>query len=118
MAQKSDESTSVLSEQSSYLIEWTGDKEHQSGEIFIYGNPAGLRDLASKIIAIAAYDQTLGNFPDDDSEHRRYPTGLNTVGNREYSCVTIGRVDSKRDGGRLRKCFAPLVADQTILPSG
>ena len=107
----SNETTFDLGENSEYLIAWVSQGIDRGPEIHIYGNPAGLRDLASKLIAMAEYDQRLGGFPDDDSEHHHYRTGRNTDVADHLPMVTIGRVDSKKNKKVLRDCFPPLLTD-------
>ena len=97
-----------LSNDVEYLIAWTSDTEFREQEIHIYGNPAGLKSLAQKLMAMADIDQSNGGFPDNDSEHHHYKIGCNTESPDQHPLLTIGRVDSKNDTNSLRDCFTPI----------
>ncbi len=96
-----------------YLIAWTSSSLERSSEIHIYGNPDGLRDIASKLIQMAELEQSKGGFPDGDSEHHHYKIGGNTEIASTLPLLTIGRVDSKHDPATIRDCFPGLLAEPT-----
>ena len=83
-----------------YLVAWVSQGLGDHTDINIYGNPAGLRRLASMLLRVADYEQSKGRFPNDDSLHCHLSTGLNTTERGSLPRMTLGRVDSK-DGSEL-----------------
>ena len=102
------DSTNSLKDGVEYLIAWSTKTEFKGDEIHVYGNPAGLRSLANKLLEMADFDQSTGGFPDNDSEHHHYKIGCNTENPEQHPMLTIGRVDSKQDSKQLRDCFPAL----------
>ncbi len=83
----------------------------QRPEIHIYGNPAGLRALAEKLMAMAAIDQQSAGIPENDSAHTHYRTGCNTDLGDYLPRLTLGRVDEIDNPHKIRYCFAPILPD-------
>jgi hypothetical protein len=87
-----------------YLLAWISqDLGHT--DINIYGNPAGLRRLASMLLRVAEHDQSGDPYPASDSLHCHLSTGLNTSARGALPRLTLGRVESKDGSEAVRYPF-------------
>lgn len=81
-----------------YQIAFSLEDDHGEREVFLYGDPEGLRSLANLLLFVAKVDQTKEPFPPDDTFHLHVT--LPAKYKSHAARVTVGRVDDKK--GRKR----------------
>jgi len=90
-----------------YLVAWISQGMY-GADINIYGNAAGLKNLASMLMRVADYDQSQGRYPDGDTLHCHLSTGLNTTAKDALPRLTLGRVEPKNGGRAIGDGFPEL----------
>jgi hypothetical protein len=85
---------------SGYQTVFTREECEGEREIFIYGDPAGLRSLARLLEYIADLNQKKEPFPDEhDSYHHHTTIAGKYAGHSQR--ITVGRADDKKGKNRF-----------------
>ena len=106
MSPKGSQTSTLLARE--YLIAWISQDLGCGPDIHIYGNATGLRNLAAILLKIADFDQSQGRYPDEDSLHCHFRTGLNTTARDDLPRLTVGRVEPKSGSAAIRDGFPEL----------
>ncbi|HWA28939.1 MAG TPA: hypothetical protein VG734_25025 [Lacunisphaera sp.] len=84
---------------SGYQIAFSLEETRGEREVFIYGDPAGLRSLAKLLLAVADLDQTKEELPLHDSYHVHAVMPASYAGHSAK--ITVGRADDRRGKKRF-----------------